>query len=134
MEGAIFSSIVDPTMRGIVLLLICMVLLSAGCIQKEGGSKNTSAAGMSPLSVAITSLKAGEIFSGDKDVKFDSEVKGGKEPYAYKWTSNIDGVISNSKSFTEKTSKMGKGEHTIILMVADASGSSAEGSVQIWVM
>ncbi len=132
MEGAISPSSYYPAMKGIILLSVFLVLISAGCIQKEASSDKSVSTG--PLSVKITSLKPGEIFSDGKDVLFDSEVKGGKEPYTYKWTSNINGVMSTGKSFTRKFSEIGKGEHTIILKITDATGSTAEGSVDIYVM
>ena len=131
MKGIIFSLDANLAMKGIVLLLICLAVLSAGCVQKESG--NGKAGSTSPLSAEITSLKFGEIFTGDQEVRFDSDVTGGKAPYTYKWTSNIDGVMSTGRSFSKSASEMGKGEHSIILKVTDDAGNSTEASVTIYV-
>ncbi len=118
------------------MVMVFLTLLSAGCVQKkESGGKNAaSAVAGVALTVSITSPKAGEILQGNRDVSFDAEVKGGKEPYTYKWSSNIDGVLSTSSSFGQDPSKLSKGQHFIILEVRDASGSTAQGSVVIQVM
>lgn len=133
-------------MKRVALLLICAVLLSAGCVEKNsknsGGSAASAAPGKAvtekgidkaaaePLSAVIISPKAGEILSRNSEFKFDSIVKGGKEPYTYSWTSNMQsGVLSTDQSFTKNLSKLNVGEHNIILKVTDASGNSAEASV-----
>ncbi len=134
-------------MKKMILLLICLVLLSAGCVQKDGKdgvSKNTSPATAEKvtsekantsktiteqLSAKIISPKIGDILPRNKEVKFESIVQGGQKPYTYSWTSNMNGVLSTKQSFTENTSKLNVGEHDIILKVTDASGSSVEASV-----
>jgi len=125
-------------MKGILLVAICIALLFAGCVEKKdsidksGTTTGESANKVSDkIIVTITSPKAGEILQGNKDVSFDSMVKGGQGPYTYKWTSNIDGVLSTSTSFRQNPSKLGKGGHMIVLKVTDARGNSGEGSVMI---
>jgi hypothetical protein len=125
-------------MKGILLVAICIALLFAGCVEKKDSidkSSTTPVGSADKVSdkiiVTITSPKAGEILQGNKDVSFDSMVKGGQGPYTYKWTSNIDGVLSTSTSFRQNPSKLGKGGHMIVLKVTDARGNSGEGSVMI---
>jgi hypothetical protein len=125
-------------MKGILLVAICIALLFAGCVEKKDSidKGSTTPAGSADkvsekILVTITSPKAGEILQGNKDVSFDSMVKGGQGPYTYKWTSNIDGVLSTSTSFQQNPSKLGKGGHMIVLKVTDARGNSGEGSVMI---
>lgn len=86
------------------------------------------------LIVTITSPSAGEILHGNREVTFDGAAKGGKEPYSYSWSSNIDGALSTKSSFRQNPSRLGKGHHNIILTVTDAHGNSGQGSVLIEVM
>ncbi len=89
---------------------------------------------MEKLTVTITSPKAGDILTGNKEASFEASVKGGREPYAYNWSSNIDGALSTSQSFRQNPAKLSKGQHFLILNVIDGSGASAQGSVIIRVM
>ena len=137
-EEAISSKISGCIMKEILLVAICIALLLAGCVEKKDSiDKSSTTPGGSAekvtdkIIVTITSPKAGEILQGNKDVSFDSMVKGGQGPYTYKWTSNIDGVLSTSTSFQQNPSKLGKGGHMIVLKVTDARGNSGEGSVMI---
>jgi len=137
-EEAISSKISGCIMKEILLVAICIALLLAGCVEKKDSiDKSSTTPGGSAekvtdkIIVTITSPKAGEILQGNKDVSFDSMVKGGQGPYTYKWTSNIDGVLSTSTSFRQNPSKLGKGGHMIVLKVTDARGNSGEGSVMI---
>ncbi len=136
-------------MKKIVFAMLILALLCAGCVDK-GGKDNTgkdtagnasaksvaagTSTGENQLFASITSPKHGDILSGNKDFNFAADVKGGKEPYTYSWTSNIDGPISSEKSFSLNPSKLSKGEHTLIFRVTDSSGSSAQSSVLIRVM
>jgi hypothetical protein len=108
------------------LFVLCICLLFAGCIDQK--VKETKGSAKDPLSVAITSPSSGTIISGDKDIKFESAVKGGDKPYAYRWSSNIDGLLSTESSFTRSSSKLQKGEHYIIIKVTDASRNSSEAT------
>ncbi len=125
-------------MKRILLVAICFALLVAGCIeQKDAGGNNAAKAAegsAEKLMVAITSPGAGEILKGNSDVKFDAIVGGGRGSYAYRWSSSIDGTLSTKRSYQQNPSKLSKGEHTIILTAADASGRSAQASVIIQVM
>jgi hypothetical protein len=125
-------------MKGIMIAAICIALLFAGCVEKKDSTdKGSTTPGgnadkvSDKIIVTITSPKAGEILQGNKDVSFDSMVKGGQGPYTYRWTSNIDGLLSTSSSFQQNPSKLGKGGHMIVLKVTDARGYSGEGSVMI---
>jgi len=130
-------------MKRLLLVAICFAILCAGCVEQKSsvsqnnpGQRSMKAAGESAekLTATITSPKSGEILSESKEVSFNAIVKGGKEPYAYSWSSNIDGVLSTSSSFRQSPSKLSKGEHFIILNVIDANGASGEASVIIQVM
>jgi len=125
-------------MKRLLIVAVCLVFLAAGCIEQKnsgGGNDAKSAAnGADELTVTITSPVAGEILQGSEDVSFDASVSGGKSPYTYRWNSNIDGELSNKKSYKQKPSKLSKGEHNLILMVKDASGKSAQATVIVRVM
>jgi len=116
--------------------MICLALICAICLgQLERDEKDidaTSVTNGSQLSAQITSPASGHILRGDQEVVFDSVVTGGKEPYSYRWSSNVDGTLSSDKSFTIKAINLTGGEHHIILDVKDASGQSAERTILIW--
>ena len=122
-------------MNRIILIGIFLALLCAGCIDSDSG-ESEKAAGQagSKLIATIISPRPGEILSGDEDFKFDSDVKGGIGPYAYSWTSNINGLLSGAKSFSLKGSRLSPGEHNLVLTVTDSSGQTAQASVLIRVM
>ncbi len=129
-------------MKRLLLVAICLATLCAGCVEQKSsvsqnspGQNSIKAGGSAEkLTATITSPKSGEILSGSKEVSFNALVNGGKEPYAYSWSSNIDGVLSTGSSFQESPSKLSKGEHFIILNVIDANDATAEASVIIQVM
>ncbi|MDD4161964.1 MAG: PKD domain-containing protein [Methanothrix sp.] len=125
-------------MKRLLLVTICIVLLATGCVeQKDAGGKDTTKAtgeSMEKLILTVTSPRAGEILQGNNDVNFDASVSGGKGPYTYRWSSNIDGTLSAKKSYRQTPSKLSKGEHNLILEVIDASGRSTQASVIIQVM
>lgn len=122
---------------------ICLVLLFSGCVEKEA-QENKVAEGQTgdrsapstaeKLTVIIDSPRAGEILQGRGEVAFEATIKGGKGPYAFSWSSNIDGELSTSKSFRYSPEKLSKGGQVIILKVTDASGNVGQGSVQVEVM
>lgn len=136
-------------MKKLVFAMLVLALLCAGCVDKGGKDStgkdtagNASAkavaagtgAGDNQLFASITSPNHGDILAGNKDFNFAADVKGGKGPYTYSWTSNIDGLLSSEKSFSQNPSKLSKGEHTLIFKVTDSTGSSAQSSVLIRVM
>lgn len=135
-------------MKRVAFVIFLLALLCAGCVdQKENNSEEKADAQMAPaearaqaspneepLSIAITSPRPGDILTGDKEFDFASSVKGGKEPYTYSWTSNIDGPLSSEESFRLNDSELSKGEHNLILKVTDSSGNSAQSTVLIRVM
>jgi hypothetical protein len=127
-------------MKGMLLILICLVLLSAGCVEQKSAKTDTktaappATAGTEKLVVTVVSPHAGDILQGNNEVDFDASVKGGKEPYAYSWSSNIDGVLSTSRAFRQNPSKLSKGGQVIILKVTDAAGNTSQGSAIIQVM
>jgi carbonic anhydrase len=86
------------------------------------------------LSTAITAPRPGDILTGNKEFNFKSTVKGGKEPYTYSWTSNIDGHLSSEKSFRQDATELSKGGHTVTLIVTDSSGNSAQYNIRVRVM
>jgi hypothetical protein len=122
-------------MKWIILIVMCLVLLCAGCLEQKNGTAGGGAADKSVKvpTVTITSPKPGEILQGNKDVTFDA-ITSGKEPLTCSWTSNIDGELSTSRKFGQSPSRLSKGGHMIILKVTDAFGTSAQGSVPVEVM
>lgn len=120
------------------IVILCLVLFGAGCLeQKESSAEkgtNSGEKSAEKLTVTITSPKAGDILQGSRDVAFDASVGKGKAPFSYRWSSSIDGELSASRNFMQDPSRLSKGGHVIILMVTDAAGSSAQGSVLIEVM
>jgi hypothetical protein len=128
-------------MKKMLFVAICLALLFAGCVEKKDSidKNSTNSAGSAEkatekITVTIDSPKSGEILQGNTDVGFESIAKGGHGPYAYEWTSSIDGLLSTSPSFQQNPSKLSKGGHMIILKVTDSGGKSGEGSVMINVM
>jgi hypothetical protein len=114
-------------MNRLAMFALCLCLLCAGCVDHQGsGTKNS--AKVETLYVAITSPESGATITGDKDIKFESAVKGGNKPYVFGWSSNLGGILSTESSFTRRSSKMQKGEHYIILRVTDASGNTSEAT------
>ncbi|RLJ01789.1 MAG: hypothetical protein DRP11_03855, partial [Candidatus Aenigmatarchaeota archaeon] len=85
----------------------------------------------SSVRAIITSPKNEEVWDEDDTVTFDALVAGGTPPYTYTWTSSIDGLLSNSKTFTK--TGLSQGDHTITFTVTDSSGSSQSDSVTIHV-
>jgi hypothetical protein len=114
-------------MNQLVIFAIGLCLLCAGCVDHQGDGSKTSAK-VEPLSVSITSPDSGSTITGDKDIKFESAVKGGNKPYVYEWSSNLDGILSTESSFSRRSSQMQNGEHYIILRVTDASGNTSEAT------
>lgn len=123
----------SANMKRIFLILICLVLLS-GCIEQKEDKAGQVEKTPGKLIITISSPSDGQILKGDKDVLFEAVAKGGKEPYAYRWSSNIDGELSVKSSFRQDPSDLAKGRHTIIVAAKDANGVSGQGSVQVNVM
>ena len=113
-------------MKRVLFVALVLTLICAGCIEKKSNDGKSA----ENLSVTITSPKGG-VLSGDEEVKFDAIVNGGRSPYTYSWSSNIKGILSSSKSFSVKPSKLTSGRHIIILTVTDANGNSTQASTMI---
>jgi hypothetical protein len=120
-------------MKRIFLIMICMTLLS-GCIEQKVDKAGPMEKTQGKLIITISSPGDGQILKGDKDVLFEAAAKGGKGPYAYRWSSNIDGELSVKSSFRQDPSDLAKGRHTIIVAAKDSNGVSGQGSVQINVL
>jgi hypothetical protein len=109
-----------------LLFTLCLCLLFTGCVdQKSNENKGLAKV---PLVATITSPASGTIISGEKEIKFESAVDGGDKPYSYRWSSNMDELLSTESSFSRTTGKLHKGEHYIMLKVTDASGNSSEAT------
>lgn len=131
-------------MKRIAFAILILALLCAGCVDKneddsagnadEKTVSNETGAGEDRLTTAISSPRPGDILTGNNDLDFIGDVKGGKEPYTYSWSSNIDGQLSSEKSFRQNPSELSKGEHNLIFKATDSSGRSAQSSVLIRVM
>lgn len=119
-----------------ISLLICLaVCIAAGCSDQGEDEKTGPSNGeASTLEVSITSPATGSVLSGDETVKFNGEVEGGKKPYAYRWSSSLDGTLSTEKSFAMPPSKMSKGGYVVILTVTDDSGASSQASITVTVL
>ncbi|MEM4347935.1 MAG: hypothetical protein QW802_05050, partial [Candidatus Altiarchaeota archaeon] len=83
------------------------------------------------LTASITSPKEGSLFQEREVILFKSKVYGGKQPYKYEWSSNLDNILSDSDSFT--TDKLSPGKHTVTLKVTDALNSISLVDVHITV-
>ncbi len=93
-------------------------------------SNVAEASAKSSLFVAtINTPRPGDILTGNNDVNFSASVTGGRAPYNNTWTSNINGVLSHNETFSLKPSDLQQGQHTIVLLVMDASGQTAQASV-----
>lgn len=131
-------------MKRIAFVMLALALLCAGCVDKneedsagkvdEKTTPGGAGAVEDKLITVINSPRPGDILTGNKDIDFTADVKGGKEPYTYSWSSNIDGPLSSEKSFRQNPSELSKGEHNLIFKATDSSGSSAQSSVLIRVM
>ncbi len=122
-------------LKAISLLICIAACLSAGCSDKSEDEKaSPSDEEISELKVSITSPATGSILSGDKAVKFDGDVTGGKKPYSYRWSSSLDGTLSTEESFAKPPSEMSKGRYTIILTVTDEAGTSGQASITVTVL
>jgi hypothetical protein len=84
----------------------------------------------------ITEPNHEQTFAHNDTVTFDCDVLGGLSPYTYKWESNIDGLLSTSKSFTlnefdiefKNDSEI---THIITLTVTDDNDLVCEDSIEI---
>jgi len=125
-------------MKWIVLIVLCLVLFCAGCLEQKDSTTNDggNAADKSAKvpTVTIITPNAGEILQGNKDVSFDAVVNAGQPPISYRWSSSIDGELSTSRKFMQNPSRLSKGNHVIIIKVTDSAGASAQGSVLVEVM
>jgi len=93
-------------------------------------SNVAEASAKSSLFVATINIpRPGDLLTGNNGVNFSASVAGGKAPYRYTWTSNINGVLSHNETFSLKPSDLQQGQHTIVLLVMDASGQTAQASV-----
>jgi hypothetical protein len=117
-------------------LLICLAAcLVAGCSdQNEGEKASQSEESVSELVVAITAPSTGSVLSGEGAVSFEGEVEGGKKPYSYRWSSSLDGTLSNERSFQKPPSEMSKGRYVVILTVTDGAGASSQASITVTVL
>lgn len=122
----------------IVSLLICIAAcIVAGCSdqgEEEKATVQSEDESISKLAVAITAPATGSVLSGERAIKFDSEVEGGKKPYSYRWSSSLDGTLSTEKSFAKPPSEMSKGRYTIILTVTDGAGASGQASITVTIL
>lgn len=111
------------------LLLFIAIILVSGCIQSNNPQEKPQ-----DIKVKISSPKAGQIFTASKTIDFEAFASGGKEPYNYVWTSNINGEIGKGNSLHLQASRLADGEHTCIVKVTDSTGKNAEVMVIIHVM
>ena len=62
------------------------------------------------------------------DIDFMCRAYGGKPPYTYQWTSDIDGPLGNTDVFSKQLSRA---LHVIKLEVTDSSGKNATAQIRI---
>jgi len=85
-------------------------------------STDTVSITVNPAPVLIASIISpsdGQIFLQGASVTFTGSVSGGVSPYAYSWSSNLDGVIGNTLTFNK--SNLSVGVHTITFQVTDSA-------------
>ena len=97
----------------------------------EGASPEGSASG---LTVTITSPATGSLLSGDEPIRFEGEATGGRKPYAYRWSSSLDGTLSSESSFETPPSEMSRGRYVGILKASGASGARGEARITVTVL
>ena len=120
-------------MRRVFLIIVCLALFS-GCIEQKEDPAQSGEKIPDKVTVTVNSPSGAQILQGDKEVLFEARAVGGKSPYSYLWSSNLDGELSTRDSFRYRPSDLAKGRHTIIVEAKDANGVSGRGSVQINVM
>ena len=116
----------DPTLMTAIIGFLGTI---AGYL--AGSAKELITGAPTYTGTPVVTIKAphdGEHFSANKEVKFESTVNGGKEPFIYIWSSDIAGVLSNENSFS---SMLKTGHHKINLKVTDANGDFDQRSIQI---
>ena len=122
-------------MRGrAISILICLAAcLVSGCMDKagDGDSPEGSASG---LTVAITSPATGSLLSGDEPIRFEGEATGGRKPFAYRWSSSLDGTLSTKSSFEAPPSEMSRGRYVVTLTATDGAGARGEASITVTVL
>lgn len=111
----------------------CVTLMAPGSIEEKAEAMPSNIAEVSARSssfvATINTPRPGDLLTGNNEHNFRASVAGGKAPYSYSWTSNIDGVLSHNETFSLKPSDLQQGQHTIILQVNDSSGQMAQASV-----
>jgi len=80
---------------------------------------------------SIISPSNGDIFTFGDSITFAGSAIGGILPYTYSWTSDKDGNIGNTDSFTKDD--LSVNAHTITLTIKDDRGSEDTASVDITV-
>ena len=114
-------------MKRIFLIGICLVLLS-GCIEQQEDKDGSAEKRSDKVFVTISSPGDGQILKGDKEVLFEASAEGGKGPYTYRWSSNLNEEPSTKASFRQSPSDLAKRRHMIILAAKDANCLSGQGS------
>lgn len=84
----------------------------------------------SPLRVRIISPIQEGIYQLSEKIPFNASVTGGKRPYRWTWTSDIDGIIGDVREFSTTLSL---GMHRITLSVVDSTGSTAKDNGFIFI-
>jgi hypothetical protein len=76
-----------------------------------------------PLRVSIGKPKNGQIVKEGNIVIFEAIASGGKTPYTYNWTSDVDGYLGKEKKFNyANLSKGANGSNTVTLTLSDSAG------------
>lgn len=117
-----------------ITVILLLALICSGCMdqeQKASTSPKDPQKNMGEMATKIISPKAGTIISGDKTVIFEAQASGGLPPYTYNWTSSLNGPLGTGNKIDIQSSKLKKGEHTIIVKTKDAAGNNVQGSVLI---
>ncbi len=79
------------------------------------------------IAVILKPKNNGEYETGT-DIDFMCKAYGGKLPYTYQWTSDIDGPIGATETFSRQLSRS---PHVIKLEVKDSSGKNAIAQISI---
>lgn len=82
-----------------------------------------------PLTVDINSPASDLYYEPNDIIFFTANAQGGEKPYTYQWSSNIDGALSDSNSFS--TSELSIGQHLIMVQCQDANSDIATDGIYV---